>query len=45
MQHVKLDLKNENKTTSVLMLIFPDENAFWNQRKSFKNDSAKRSVT
>ena len=41
MQHVKLDMKNENKTTSVLLLIFPGKNAFWNQRKSLKNDSVK----
>ena len=40
-QHVKLDMKNENKTTSVLILIFPGKNALWNHRKSLKNGSAK----
>ena len=44
-QHVKLDMKNKNKTTSVLILIFPGKNTFWNQRKSFKNDSAKLFVS
>ena len=44
-QHVKLDIKNENKTISVLILLFPGKNAFWNQRKSLKNDSAKLFVS
>ena len=43
-QNVKLDMKNENKTISVLILIFPGKNAFWNQ-KSLKNNSAKLFVT
>ena len=33
-QHFKLDMKNENKTASVLILIFRGKDAFWNQRKS-----------
>ena len=45
MQHIKLDMKNENKTTNVLILIFPGKSAFWNQRKSLKNDSAKPFVS
>ena len=44
-QHVKLDMKNENKTTSVLILIFPGKNALWNHRKSLKNGSAKLFVS
>ena len=40
-QHVKLDMKNENKTTNVLILIFSNKNAFWNKTKSLRNDSAK----
>ena len=32
-------MKNENKTTSILLLIFPAKDAFWNQRKSLQNDS------
>ena len=34
-------MKNENKTTGVLILIFSGKNTFWNQRKSLKNNSAK----
>ena len=34
-------MKNENKTTRVLILIFPGKNALWNHRKSLKNGSAK----
>ena len=44
-QHVNLDMKNENKTTSVLILIFPGKNALWNHRKSLKNSSAKGFVS
>ena len=44
-QHVKLYMKNENKTTGVMILIFPGKNAFSNQRKSLQNDSAKLFVT
>ena len=33
-------MKNENKTTRVLILIFPGKNTFWNQRKSLKSHSA-----
>ena len=33
-QYVKSDMKNENKTTSLLMLIFSGKDTFWNQRKS-----------
>ena len=38
MQNVKLDMKNENKTTSVLILIFSGKNGFWNQKKPLKNE-------
>ena len=38
-------MKNENKTTSVLILIFPGKNALWNHRKSLKNGSAKLFVS
>ena len=34
MQHLKLDINIENKTTSVLILILPGKNACWDQRKS-----------
>ena len=44
-QHVKLDMKNEKKTASVLILIFPGKNALWNHRKSLKNGSAKLFVS
>ena len=40
-QHVKLGMKNENKTTGVLILIFPGKIALWNHSKSLKNSSAK----
>ena len=40
-QHVKLVMKNQNKTTSVLILIFPGKNALWNH----KNGSAKPFVS
>ena len=40
-QQVKLDMKNENKTTGVLILIFSGINTFQNQTKSLKNNSAK----
>ena len=43
-QHVTLDMKNENKTT-VLILIFPGENALLNHRKSLKNGSLKHFVS
>ena len=33
MEHVKLDMKNENEATRVLILTFPGKDAFWNQRK------------
>ena len=36
-QHVKLDMKSENRTASVLILVFPGKNAFWCQMKSLKN--------
>ena len=45
MQHVKLDIKNENKKTSALILIFPGKSALWNHRKSLKNGSAKLFVS
>ena len=38
-------MKNENKTISVLILIFPGKNAFRYQRKSLKNDSTNIFVT
>ena len=38
-------MKNENKTTRVLILIFPGKNALWNHRKSLKNGSAKLFVS
>ena len=44
-QHVKLDMKNEKKTASVLILIFPGKNALWNHRKSLKNGSTKLFVS
>ena len=44
-QHVKLDMKNENKTTSVLIVIFHGKNALWNRMKSLKNGSAKLFVS
>ena len=34
-------MKNENITASEFILIFSGKNAFWNQRKSLKNDKAK----
>ena len=43
-QHVTLDMKNENKTT-VLILIFPGKNALLNHRKSLKNGSLKHFVS
>ena len=44
-QHVKLDMKLENKTTIVLILIFSNKNTFWNQRKSLKKDTVNLFVT
>ena len=38
-------MKNEKKTASVLILIFPGKNALWNHRKSLKNGSAKLFVS
>ena len=35
MQHVQLDTKNEHTAASVLMWIFPIENAFGNKSKQF----------
>ena len=43
-QYVTLDMKNENKTT-VLMLISPGKNALLNHRKSLKNGSLKHFVS
>ena len=43
-QHATLDMKNENKTT-VLILIFLGNNAVLNHRKSLKNGSAKLFVS
>ena len=43
-QHATLDMKNENKPT-VLILIFPGNNALLNHRKSLKNGSAKLFVS
>ena len=34
-------MRNENKATSVLILIILGKNAFWNQRKSLKSNSPK----
>ena len=34
-------MRNENKATSVLILIILGRNAFWNQRKSLKSNSPK----
>ena len=34
-------MKNENKTTGVLILIFSGKNTFWNQRKSLKSNLVK----
>ena len=38
-------MKDENKTTGVLILIFPGKIAFYDQRKFIKNDSAKLFLT
>ena len=43
-QHVTLDMKNENKI-SILILIFSGKNALWNHRRSLKNGSAKLFVS
>ena len=34
-------MRNENKATSVLILIILGKNTFWNQRKSLKSNSPK----
>ena len=38
-------MKNENKTTSLLILIFPGRNALWNHRKYLQNGSVKLFVS
>ena len=41
----RVDMKNENKTTNILILIFPGKNTLWNHRKYLKNGSAKHFVS